>query len=400
QKALVSREAEVSQLKKQLTDQLAASQKALVSREAEVSQLKKQLVLTEQKPAQQQDLQQENELLLLQLHQVQEELERYFLKYQDSKKHESLPLPSRVVSEDVFVDFKKPVSGVNWYPPEVDGAWAGPGAVSKIELPELAVGEYQVEVELVDAMAPEIIRNLSARFNGTSLFFFGGDYQYSDDIRHAKKIKYPLVLKTTFKVGVSDVGRTASLRFDFPRLISPASRGSDDQRMLAIRFGSLRIRPVVGAEIVGIDLKNPIQGCNWYEAEADGRWAGPEKTSTLHLPAVKPGKYRIAIDVVDAISPDVLAGTSYKLAGMPLKFTEQAPRGLFDRLFRPKRYPRTFVAEVALNTEQTRQHLALDFFFPKLLSPASKGSDDHRMLALRIANVTLQSVGKIDQGCR
>lgn len=42
-----------------------------------------------QQPSSIEELQQENELLLLQLHQVQEELEEYYLKYQDLKNRES-----------------------------------------------------------------------------------------------------------------------------------------------------------------------------------------------------------------------------------------------------------------------------------------------------------------------
>ncbi len=56
-------------------------------------------------------------------------------------------------------------------------------------------------------------------------------------------------------------------------------------------------KPYKKLEQLKIDLSKQISGSNWYSAEPAGRWGGPELESTLQIPALAPGKYRLELDI-------------------------------------------------------------------------------------------------------
>ncbi len=190
-------------------------------------------------PSKHAELTQENELLLLQLHQVQEELEQYFLKYQEIKQGQIMP------AEQVEVDFCKPVNGDNWYDAEADGCWAGPEKSSTLKLPKTQPGRYQIELEIVDAMAPEIVKGTKFSLNGTPLNFV--DTQPIPLLKRllGKKRKYPIILWANADIDPAKCNAGLELGFEFPRLISPASRGSDDTRHLALRLKTVKLKPLL-----------------------------------------------------------------------------------------------------------------------------------------------------------
>ena len=207
------------------------------------------------------ELGKENELLLLQLHQVQEELEHYFLKYKEVTQTGSHPegdstptvreQPETPKAEETVIDMRHFIDGDNWHEAEDDGRWTGPGTTSNIRLPALAKGRYKLELEVVDAMAPEILRDMEVKLNGHALqlkgsLFDGISGPWAPIVRllfRAYKGKYivPIQLTGAFQVDEKDANSALPLQFSFPKTMSPATHGSRDTRELAARFKQLRI---------------------------------------------------------------------------------------------------------------------------------------------------------------
>jgi hypothetical protein len=191
-------------------------------------------------PDNQAGLAQENELLLLQLHQVQEELEHYFMQWQElsAKGKGSINGMTTFINNfwskhqpsEVVIDFRDEIEGDNWYYAELDGRWAGPGSVSTVKLPSLRKGQYEFYLDIVDAMAPEIITGMEISLNGTGL-------QTTVDGEG-----YPAMVCSEFTVENAAQHPLWEFQFRFPMLISPAQHGSDDNRHLAIRVRSLKLR--------------------------------------------------------------------------------------------------------------------------------------------------------------
>lgn len=177
---------------------------------------------------------QENELLLLQLHQVQEELEHYFLEAQ--RLTHAGGISARVAPRDnpladVLYDLRKEIDGENWYYAERDGRWAGPGEQSLLRVPALAPGRYRLELCVVDAMDPGILNGMTVARNGVPM-----------DLSIPTHKDYPRLISAEFGVDEGDQSAKWEFSFRFSRLVSPADRGSDDQRKLAIRVASLRLQ--------------------------------------------------------------------------------------------------------------------------------------------------------------
>jgi hypothetical protein len=130
-------------------------------------------------------------------------------------------------------------------------------------------------------------------------------------------------------------------------------------------------------EEIRVDLRGPVPGNNWHDAEADGRWAGPGPVSVLRLPALRAGLYSIRFEVVDAVAPDILHGTGLTVDGTPLE-TEL----LFDG------YPAFLLATAEL-LGGDRAVTEFRLRFPRLMSPRERGEDDDRRLAIRLRSVAL-----------
>ena len=183
------------------------------------------------------ELSEENDLLLEQLHQVQEELENYYLKYQELSQGKTL-MASAVDSPWEYshlilsLDLRQEFEGVNWYHAEHDGRWAGPGNLSTIILPVLSAGTYRLELDVVDAIATDILSNIEIFVNGTAI-----------EINHDWD-EYPALIRGDFSVTIQSHNEPSMISLRFPRLISPADSGSDDTRHLAIRIGKVRIERV------------------------------------------------------------------------------------------------------------------------------------------------------------
>ena len=183
------------------------------------------------------ELTQENELLLLQLHQVQEELEHYFLQHRDlaSRAEADAPLLAFLRQhwadhqpDELVLDLRRAVGGSNWHAIEKDGRWAGPAAVSSLQLPAMRSGLYSIQLDVVDAMAADILLGMELLLNGVAVpteAVFDG---------------FPALVLGNVAVRADD-RPLWDLQLRFPRLMAPRERGEDDERMLAIRLSSVTL---------------------------------------------------------------------------------------------------------------------------------------------------------------
>ena len=337
-------------------------------------------------------LTQENELLLAQLQQVQDELKRHHLQSKrDSDLRAQASLPSGVTLNQLTqatIDLRGKINGDNWYDAEQDGRWAGPGQVSTLVLPALTVGQYQLALEVVDAIEPEVLNGMTLSLNGNPLA-----------IKRRRRGSLTLVT-AKFSSKTSTPGEKWKLELSFPRLLSPAERGSDDDRTLAVRVRTLSIVPigtasdspvadasasgkwgVVQPTQITFDLRGDIDGDNWYDAEHDGRWAGPNQVSSLILPALGVGRYQMELEVVDAMAPEIVNGMTLSLNGTPITVNPKC-RG----------YPTLVTAEFSADTPAPDGQWELSITFPRLESPADHGSGDHRTLAARLRTISVKEI--------
>ncbi len=223
---LVTERSEQSRLLTDCRSQLASAQAASPAVEAELAETK----------AHSRALAEENELLLLQLHQVEGELERYYLENRQLLDAARSPPPSPVAASEfapveVLYDLRQEIDGENWYYAEHDGRWAGPELRSTLRVPALPAGHYRLQLCIVDAMEPEILAGMSLAFNDIPL-----------TIGIPNDDHYPTMLQADFSVVATDMAPVWRFVLGFSKVVSPAERGSDDQRHLAIRVASLSLR--------------------------------------------------------------------------------------------------------------------------------------------------------------
>jgi hypothetical protein len=182
------------------------------------------------------ELQQENELLLLQLHQVQEELEHYYLQNKELLAkavgnarlakffHDNQPA-------EVIIDLRGDLDGENWYHAEDDGRWAGPKTTSSIRIPALLPGQYAMEIDVVDAMSAEIVSEMDVFLNGVEI---------STEVH--MQSDYPALVVGRFSTDEIPSETHWCFEFRFANLISPMQRGERDERTLALRARTIALK--------------------------------------------------------------------------------------------------------------------------------------------------------------
>lgn len=157
-----------------------------------------------------------------------------------------------------------------------------------------------------------------------------------------------------------------------------------------------------GETSVVLDLRHFVDGSNWYHAEDDGRWAGPGVVSTLRLPALQAGRYRIDLLVVAEVEPGLLSGMRGELGGHRVRWRGNilaeangtlAPlRRLRDR-FRPaarRAFPRRASGTVAI--PEAKGPVDLRLHFPRTVSPVSESGPDARQLSIRVQTVSIERI--------
>ncbi len=135
-----------------------------------------------------------------------------------------------------------------------------------------------------------------------------------------------------------------------------------------------------------IDMREPLTCNNWHGVEPDGRWAGPSTVSTITLPALRPGRYRMALRVVDALQPDLLTQMTLHIVtengDVPVALWHNFP--LSGALF-----PMDSQGEFDLPEHQ--KSIALRFTFPRTASPSALGIPDDRELTIRLQGIQIKA---------
>ncbi|MGO9683194.1 MAG: hypothetical protein ACLPTZ_11515 [Beijerinckiaceae bacterium] len=132
---------------------------------------------------------------------------------------------------------------------------------------------------------------------------------------------------------------------------------------------------------VVIDMRQEIEGDNWYYVEPDGRWAGPDDVSSIKMPALGAGSYKGQLDVRDSMAKDILKDMRLFFNGRPLECSKNWDTypALISFLFTTTKIDDFPIWE-------------FQFKFSQLISPADHGSDDRRNLAIKVRSVRLDII--------
>jgi hypothetical protein len=132
---------------------------------------------------------------------------------------------------------------------------------------------------------------------------------------------------------------------------------------------------------VVIDLRQDIDGDNWYYAEHDGRWAGPNAVSFIRVPALGQGSYKGQLNVTGSMEAEILSGMEIFLNGSPLEIIN-------DR----DNYPALISFLFATHVVEDLPMWEFQFKFPRLICPAHRGSEDQRKLAIKVRSMKLDII--------
>lgn len=135
---------------------------------------------------------------------------------------------------------------------------------------------------------------------------------------------------------------------------------------------------VLTPDVIDIDLRGEITGSNWWQAEPDGRWAGPENQSSLQFPAMGPGLYTIDITVLSDIDSGVMEQTQISLNRQPVGFIREG-----------NEFPCRLWAQVHVAEDYRFPFWTLKFDFHRLTCPREKGFPDDRKLAIKVRNIRI-----------
>lgn len=134
-------------------------------------------------------------------------------------------------------------------------------------------------------------------------------------------------------------------------------------------------------EIV-VDMRQEVVGSNWYDAEADGRWAGPGGVSTIQLPPLQAAEYTLVLEVVDSMHPEIVSNMVLEAFERSIPFEiETVSPGIM--------YPLVCKAHVRIDPYTSSIPWQVVLRFPRLVSPVQNGADDCRTLAIRLRALRL-----------
>ncbi|RZV24000.1 hypothetical protein EKG34_12355, partial [Legionella longbeachae] len=220
-------ELQLHQIQEELEHYLSERQKIETQKAQETNHLKKIEEIQQQYQEQikkNEEQAQENQLLELQLHQIQEELEHYFTK----SKQLSVPRISGLA--EYVIDFRDEVNGTSWYYAEKMGRWAGPLSISTLKIPSLGAGSFVIELHVNSTLDLNILREMQLNINGKPCTI-------SQDWK-----KLPARIHAEFSTSSTDTQQQWELEFKFPKTITPSEvSDSDDERKITICMRSLRV---------------------------------------------------------------------------------------------------------------------------------------------------------------
>lgn len=136
------------------------------------------------------------------------------------------------------------------------------------------------------------------------------------------------------------------------------------------------------AETFAVNLRDPVVGENWHAAECDGRWTGAETPSSLLIPALTPGVYRVELEVVGSMA-NMLEGTSLEVNGSRVPLQRKG-----------RRHPYVLTGQIACPDEDGSDVWTLKIFTPQPVCPTPEGVEgDRRRLGLRVSTVRMTRAG-------
>lgn len=179
-----------------------------------------------------------NDLLLVQLRHVQEELGRNFVQcqqLQEARRLDSFTLDFwRNHQPDVItVDLRNGVVGDNWHDLEESGRWTGPGKVSVVRLPSLQGGNYLLELEVVGAVAPDLLETAELEFQGHH-------YPLLVKYRGGEGL-LPAVCAASFTIAGTAGQGPLQLSLRLSRTLSATENDLTDKRQLGLLVQQLRL---------------------------------------------------------------------------------------------------------------------------------------------------------------
>ncbi|MFN7139444.1 MAG: hypothetical protein ACK4UN_08905 [Limisphaerales bacterium] len=133
---------------------------------------------------------------------------------------------------------------------------------------------------------------------------------------------------------------------------------------------------VIHPDVFDVDMRGDITGANWWHAEPSGRWAGPENQSSIQVPALGHGKYRLEISVVSEIDGGIIDGMHTSFNGTVLRLKRNR-----------NELPCELVAEVDVSENYRLPFWSIKFEFGKLKTPRENGLPDDRMLAIMLDHI-------------
>ena len=137
------------------------------------------------------------------------------------------------------------------------------------------------------------------------------------------------------------------------------------------------LKPYKKLNFLKVDLSRHINGDNWYPIEPTGRWGGPELESTIQIPALSLGKYRLEIEI----------GNDFcGLETLDIMLNDKK----IDILSEEYQAPVTLQAEIEV--EQERPFWQLKFKYPKTSAPEGEIGADQRKLAIFLKTVSFNKL--------
>lgn len=126
------------------------------------------------------------------------------------------------------------------------------------------------------------------------------------------------------------------------------------------------------------NLNLVVVGMLGWHTEPTGRWAGPENQSSIQIPALGQGKYKLEISVVSEIDGGIIDSMRTSFNGSALQL-ERNGQGL----------PCELVAEVDVPENYRLPFWSIKFEFSKLKTPRENGLPDDRRLAIMLDRIRL-----------
>ncbi len=220
----------------------------------EISELKKVL---EAVKSEKKDIKSENDLILLQLHQVQEELEHYFLLYQEKQTKETNDVSRQPEQREgcYTIQMDEMTEGENWYGTEthVDGPfrWTGPGVRATINLPVKWECETLLVIEYRDTLTPDQLEGLRIEVGGVLV---------PHTIHKKTNPRYIAAKLPDCKI---EPGGKTEIALILPRTVTKDSISdeSSDQRPLGLAVNSISVVPAEP----GLRLRCPVSRLTWLK---------------------------------------------------------------------------------------------------------------------------------------